>query len=161
MTVLQHLKLVGERISFRNRTLCNTIHAVHLHSAELAQAMPVNCSTIGTIVVLDMNHKFVTPAGFDQRSGICLVEDLTTRLLETVCIDLGKDHLGVRILGSPSLGPTYREISINLEPVLQDCQLTSSSSLQDESDWDALLFECLRAQRSHLHTTLITLLHMV
>lgn len=95
MPVLQNLEFVGKRVSFRNRTLRNTIHAVHLHSAELAQAMPVNCSTIGVIVVLDMNDQLITPACFDQRSWICLVEDLTTSLVETVCIDLGNNQFEV------------------------------------------------------------------
>lgn len=56
MTILQHLELIGKRVPFRNRTLRNAIHAIHLHSAELAQAMPMNCSTIGTIVVFDVNN---------------------------------------------------------------------------------------------------------
>lgn len=93
MSVLQNLELVGKRVSFRNRTLCDTIHAVHLHSAELAQAVPMDCSTIGIIVVLDMNHQFIAPAGFDQRSWVCLVENLAAGFFETICIDLGNHGL--------------------------------------------------------------------
>lgn len=90
MPVLQQLELIGERISLCNRTLRDTIHAVHLHCTELAQAMPVNCSTIGSIIVLDMNNHLVTPAGFDQRAWIGLVEDLAASLFKSICIDLGK-----------------------------------------------------------------------
>lgn len=54
--------------------------------------MPVNCSAIGSIVVLDMNDHLVTPAGFDQGAWICLVEDLAAGLLEAICIDLGNNN---------------------------------------------------------------------
>lgn len=45
---------------------------------------PVYRGAVGLVVVLDMNHNFITPTGFDQRPGELFIEHLATGLWEPV-----------------------------------------------------------------------------
>lgn len=104
MPVLQCFELIGERITFGNRTLRYTVHTVHLHRIQLTDAMPVNRCAVGVVVVLDVDHKLIAPACLDQGAGECIVEHFATGLLEAIRFELwGKQKrlllLRFRMLG--------------------------------------------------------------
>ena len=88
MAILQGLELVGVRVSLRNGTLGDAVNTIHLHSAQLAQAVPMNGSAVGLVVVLDMDDELVAPAGLDQGPGILFVEHLAAGLVEAVRVEL-------------------------------------------------------------------------
>lgn len=59
--------------------------------------MPVDCSAISIIVVLDMDDQFIAPACFDQWPGIRFVEDLAAGLLKTIRIDLRNSEYAAKL----------------------------------------------------------------
>lgn len=56
MPILQGLVSICEGVTFGDRTLGDAVDTVHLHCAQLTQPVPVNSSSIGSVVVLDMYH---------------------------------------------------------------------------------------------------------
>lgn len=72
--ILQHSKVVCPRGTPGNRTLRQG-HAVLVVVVVLTKTVPVNDAAFVVEAVGDMDDDRVAPAGFDQGSGICAVEE--------------------------------------------------------------------------------------
>jgi hypothetical protein len=55
-------------------TLCDSIDAVHFVGAELADAVPVNCCAVVTIMVSNMHNNLITPTGLNDGPWVSPVE---------------------------------------------------------------------------------------
>lgn len=84
MSVLKSAPSICETISLRNRALGHTIDTVHLIGIELADTMPMHCSTIEIVIVLHVDHELISPASLYQRCRKRVVEDFSCRLFEAV-----------------------------------------------------------------------------
>lgn len=114
MSVLERLPLIGVGVTLSDRALRNTVDAIHLIGAQLANSVPMDCGSILVIVVLDMNDKFVTPAGFNQRGREGFIENLAGRLLEAIRPQLNA-IIGQHFRNSSYCTGTYSEVQKGLQ----------------------------------------------
>ena len=72
--VLRCIEAVCEAVSRGDRTLSDSVHTIHMHGFVLSDAMPMNARPVPFHIVdhLDMNS--ITPASFDPRPRIGVVE---------------------------------------------------------------------------------------
>jgi hypothetical protein len=72
--VLHGFEFVSVALPWSNGALGNTIYAVMLGIVELPDSVPVYRRSIALQVIRDGDLDIVTPAGFDPRTGVPLIE---------------------------------------------------------------------------------------
>ena len=87
--VLCDSELVGVVILGGNGTLGDGVDSIILELVEHSYSVPVNCGAIVVKVVDDLNFDGITPASFDLRTWIYIVESLATiGAIDAVTVDV-------------------------------------------------------------------------
>ena len=82
--VLACVELVDERVTWSYRTLSNSINAIHFHGVKLSDAVPVNCRTVPSEMVSDIDLQGIPRACPNPRAGIGLVENFAISVQEAI-----------------------------------------------------------------------------
>lgn len=87
-SVLRNSELVGETVAGGNWALSDSVDSVKFKGLVLSSAVEVKGCTVVLQMVLHSDFKPISPAGFDVRTRILLVESLTAAAsTHTICID--------------------------------------------------------------------------